>query len=61
MFNELSLAYMSYDCGKMDGTVSEIINILSERGFTISDTLAIFQRATNILINDMKINTDGLK
>jgi phospholipid N-methyltransferase len=61
MINELSTAYMDYHEETMDGTVSEIINILSERNFTISDTLAIFQQVLNKLINKMKINTTGLE
>jgi hypothetical protein len=61
MINELSTALMEYNNETMDETVSEIINILSERNFTISDTLAIFQHVLYIIMNKMKINATGLE
>lgn len=61
MIKELFHANPDYEHDTMDNTKSEIINLISSNGFTISETETIFEQILAELIYKLKINKDNLQ
>lgn len=61
MIKELFHANPDYRPDTMNNTKSEIINLISSNGFTISETETIFEQILAELIYKLKINKDNLQ
>ena len=61
MINELFTANINYDEQRMGHIVQEIINILSDKKFTISDVETIFKQVMYELVFKMNIDKNNLK
>lgn len=61
MINELFTANINYDEQRMGYIVKEIINILSDKKFTISDVETIFKQVMYELVFKMNIDKNNLK
>lgn len=61
MIKELFHVNPDYRPDTMDNIKSEIINLISSNGFTISETETIFEQILAELIYKLKINKDNLQ
>lgn len=61
MIGDLFTTNLNYNEETMEDTVSEIINILSNKKFTISDAESIFKQVMYELVYKMTINENNLK
>lgn len=61
MIKELFHANSDYKPDKMGNAKTEIINLISSNGFTISETEAIFDQILAELVYKLKINKDNLQ
>lgn len=61
MITEQFTANIDYDSKRMDKTKSEIIDLLSNNKFTISESEAIFKQVMYELVYKMSIDKNNLK
>lgn len=61
MITEQFTANIDYDSKRMDKTKSEIIDLLSNNKFTISESEAIFKQIMYELVYKMSIDKNNLK